>query len=230
MWARLKNRLNELHRLNKEGRLFHNVTHVTFVTLVTLAFCCCGCSKDAGAAAPATTPKSPANTNVQTFAVRGVITKLLPGNKTVEIRHEAVTNFMPAMTMPLDVKIPSELSGLNVNDQVTFRLSVTDTDSWIDQIKKVEGKSLTELPATNGFRFVRDVEPLQVGDALPEYHFTNQLGQAVSTTQFKGQALAITFIFTRCPLPNFCPRMSSNFEEAQEKLLKPGSGNTGSTN
>ena len=100
---------------------------------------------------------------------------------------------------------------------------MTDTDSWIDQIKKVEGKSLAETTATDGFRFVRDVDPLQVGDAMPEYHFTNQLGQAVSTTQFKGQALAITFIFTRCPLPNFCPRMSSNFEEARAKLLNPGS-------
>src|SRR5262249_4562635 len=75
-------------------------------------------------------------------------------------------------------------------------------------------------------RFVRDVDPLQIGDPLPEYHFTNQLGRAVSTTQFKGQALAMTFIFTRCPLPNFCPRMSSNFEEVQHKLL--GSESTGS--
>jgi len=174
-------------------------------------------------------PKSPAqsvthnsSTNVQsvrTYEVKGVITKLLPGNKSVEIRHEEVTNLMPAMTMPFEVKDTNELAGLNINDSVTFRLSMTDTDSWIDQIKKAEGKSLTELPATNGFRFVRDVDPLQVGDPLPEYHFTNQLGQTVSTTQFKGQALAITFIFTRCPLPNFCPRMSSNFEEVQTKLL-----------
>ena len=66
---------------------------------------------------------------------------------------------------------------------------------------------------------MRDVDPLQVGDPLPEYHFTNELGQAVSTAQFKGQALAITFIFTRCPLPNFCPKMSSNFSDTQKLLL-----------
>jgi protein SCO1/2 len=162
-------------------------------------------------------------TNVQTYEVKGVITKLIPGNKSVEIRHQEVTNLMPAMTMQFEVKNPTELTGFNANDSVTFRLSMTDTDSWIDQIRKVEGKSLTELPATNGFRFVRDVDPLQVGDAMPEYHFTNQLGQAVSTTQFKGQAVVVTFIFTRCPLPNFCPRMSSNFEETQAKLLNPGS-------
>jgi protein SCO1 len=181
---------------------------------------------------PTSSPQSPAvvatKTNVQTYEVHGVITKLIPGNKSVEIRHQEVTNLMPAMTMEFGVKDPKELTGLNTNDSVTFRLSMTDTDSWIDQIKKAEGKSLTELPGTNGFRFVRDVDPLQVGDAMPEYHFTNQLGQAVSTTQFKGQALAITFIFTRCPLPNFCPRMSSNFEETQAKLLNPGSAEVSS--
>src|SRR5262249_33479455 len=53
---------------------------------------------------------------------------------------------------------------------------------------------------------------------LPDYHFTNQLGQAVSTAQFKGQALAITFLFTRCPFPNFCPLMANNFAEVQKKL------------
>jgi len=178
-----------------------------------------GCSQK-----PASSFLVPAGTNVQTFQVKGVITKLFSDNKSVEIRHEEVTNYMPAMTMAFDVKNPKEISGLKTNDSVAFRLSVTDTDSWIDQIKKVEGKkveskSLTELPATNGFRFVPDVEPLQVGDPLPEYHLTNQFGQAISTSQFKGQALAITFIFTRCPLPNFCPRMTSNFEQVQSKLL-----------
>jgi protein SCO1/2 len=72
---------------------------------------------------------------------------------------------------------------------------------------------------TGPFQVVRDLDPLQIGDRLPEYHFTNEQGQAVNTLDFKGQALAITFIFTRCPLPNFCPRMSGNFEEAQRKLL-----------
>src|SRR5207253_2367232 len=56
-------------------------------------------------------------------------------------------------------------------------------------------------------------------DVLPDYHFTNELGQAISTSQFKGQALAFTFFFTRCPYPTFCPLMSSNFSEAQKKLL-----------
>jgi protein SCO1/2 len=72
---------------------------------------------------------------------------------------------------------------------------------------------------------VREVEPLNVGDTLPEYRFTNQLGQTIMTTQFRGQVLAITFIFTRCPFPTFCPRTMESFAETQRNLLAHGPTN-----
>jgi protein SCO1 len=100
---------------------------------------------------------------------------------------------------------------------VSFRVVVQGDDGWIDQIQKTGVKSNTP-PTTGPFRAVRDVEPLNEGDRLPEYHLTNQLGQAISTAQFKGQALAITFLFTRCPFPNFCPLMANNFSQAAQKL------------
>ncbi len=56
------------------------------------------------------------------------------------------------------------------------------------------------------------------GNALRDYKFTNELGSAVSLNDFRGQALAITFFYTRCPLPDFCPRLSKNFQEATQKL------------
>jgi protein SCO1 len=96
---------------------------------------------------------------------------------------------------------------------------VTAKEGWIEQVTKLSASSPAELPSRETFRRVREVEPLSVGDLLPEYHFTNELGQAVSTSQFKGQALAFTFIFTTCPFPEFCPRMSNNFSEVQKKLL-----------
>src|SRR6266478_2681711 len=156
----------------------------------------------------------------QVFEVKGVIKELKPDGKTVEIRHEAITNYMPAMVMSFEAKEPKELAGLKAGDEVKFRMTVTDDDVSIDQIQKMTAGNPNQLPSKAGvFHFSRDVEPLQVGDALPEYHFTNELGQAVSTSQFKGEAVGITFIFTRCPLPNFCPKMSSNFQHVQNKLL-----------
>jgi protein SCO1 len=62
------------------------------------------------------------------------------------------------------------------------------------------------------------VEPLNAGDPIPDYKFTNQFGTPISLSQFKGQSLGFTFIFTRCPFPTFCPRMSQNFEKAQKAL------------
>jgi len=157
-------------------------------------------------------------TNQRTFQVKGVIKSLNSDGKTVEIRHEEVPNYMPAMTMPFEAKRPTELAGLKTGDSVSFRMTVTTNDVWIDQIKLLTPANANEPPTRGVFRRVRDVDPLTLGDSLPPYNFTNELGKAVSTTQLKGQALAITFVFTRCPLPNFCPLMSSNLEEVQKKL------------
>jgi len=126
---------------------------------------------------------------------------------------------MPAMTMPFEVKDTNELAGLAPGDSILFRMLVTDTEGWIDQIRKRDASATNSPPASGPIRLAREVEPLGTGDFLPEYHLTNQFGQAISTAQFKGGVLAVTFLFTRCPFPTFCPLMSTHFAEAQNKLL-----------
>jgi protein SCO1/2 len=169
----------------------------------------------AAAAAQTTSPKS----NQQAFHVKGVVIEVRAEEKTVKIRDEEIPGYMEAMTMPFEVTDANELSGLKAGDSVSFRMIVTDTNAWIEGLQK-QGEPRNPGPPTIGpFRYVREVEPLNAGDLLPEYHFTNHLGQALSTSQFRGRALAITFIFTRCPYPTFCPRTTGNFEETQNKLL-----------
>jgi len=158
-----------------------------------------------------------AQTNQEIHAAKGVVIEVTPAEKKVTIKHEAIRGYMQAMTMPFDVKDTNELTGLTPGDVVSFRIVVQGDDGWIDQIKQTGIKSNTP-PTTGPFRAVREVEPLNEGDLLPAYHLTNQLGQAISTAQFKGQALAITFLFTRCPFPNFCPLMANNFSQAVQKL------------
>jgi len=153
----------------------------------------------------------------QVYSVKGVVKEVKPAAKSVKIEHEKIPNYMDAMTMDFDVQDAKELSGIQPGDYVSFRMTVTDKDAWIDQISRIA----TNMPVVNApetFRRVRDVEPLNVGDAMPEYHFTNEMNQAVSLSDFKGQAIGITFLFTRCPFPTFCPRMASNFDEAYKKL------------
>lgn len=155
--------------------------------------------------------------DVRTFPARGVVKELGAGGRTITVKHEAITNYMDAMTMPFNVKEPEELVDLRAGDEISFRLSVTETESWIDQIVKkgatVEAgaKPASSQPSTE--------QPLRPRHPLLEYQFTNELGQAASLSEFRGQALAITFFFTRCPIPDYCPRLSKNFQEASLKLL-----------
>ena len=161
------------------------------------------------------------STNQQVFAVTGVVQAVSLRQKQVEVKHEEVPGYMPAMTMPFDVKDTNELAGLERGQRVTFRLIVADTEAWIDRVRRtgLPGISGSASPGQPTTRLARDVEPLSPGDLFPEYRLTNQLNQPFSTRDFQGQALAITFLFTRCPYPAFCPRMTAGFESAQQKLL-----------
>jgi len=166
------------------------------------------------------------STNVQVYQVKGVIREVFPDKKKVKITHEEIPGYMEAMTMMLDVRDAKELAGFQPGDPVAFRMLVTDDDGWIDQLKKIDGPR-TPLPAEPpGFRRIRDVEPLGIGDKVPDYTFTNTAGRVVKLSDFKGRALALTFIFTRCPFPTFCPRLSSNFAEAQSRLQALSGGPT----
>jgi protein SCO1 len=155
--------------------------------------------------------------NIRTFRARGAVTELNPDGKTVVISHEAISNYMAAMTMPFKVKDSGELAGLQRGAEITFRLNVADSESWVDQITKIGTVSLPpgEKPADSRLAAMSSAPS---GNPLLTYKFTNELGQAVSLDDFRGQALAITFFYTRCPLPDYCPRLSKNFQEAQQKL------------
>jgi protein SCO1/2 len=153
------------------------------------------------------------------FQVRGVVKELRPSEQTVVVRHEEIPGYMAAMTMPFEVRNTNELAGLQSNDAITFRMVVTEKEGWIERIEKLSAPpATTPAPAPERVRRVPNVDPLAEGDPVPEYHFTNELGQAISTKQFLGKAVALTFIFTTCPYPEFCPRMSNNFQDAIAQL------------
>ncbi|HUA67638.1 MAG TPA: SCO family protein [Candidatus Saccharimonadales bacterium] len=165
-------------------------------------------------ARPAELP-DPSGPNTRAFAVRGVVRELNPDEQTVIISNEAISNYMDAMTMPFKVRDSNVLKGLRPGDQVAFRLHVTSTDSWVDQIVRVGAVS---LPLSESKPATVELPPARGRNSLWYYDFTNEFGRPVGLSDFHGQALAITFFYTRCPLPNFCPRLSKNFEEASQKL------------
>ena len=180
---------------------------------------------------PERATKADAVASEQIFSVKGIVQEVAPERKKVKIAHEKIPGYMGAMTMTFEVRDPQELAGLQAGDAIAFRMIVTKEDGWIDQIQKLTAATNVvpvvapvPAPTPDTFRRVRDVDPLKVGDLVPEYRFTNELGRAVRLSEFKGKAVALTFIFTRCPFPTFCPRMSSNFEEAQKQLKARANG------
>jgi protein SCO1/2 len=153
--------------------------------------------------------EEPADT--RTFAAKGVVMEI-PDTRTIVIKHEAISNYMAAMTMPFKVRDEQELWGLHPGDTISFQLKVTTNESWVDVISKT-GTSTNAPPVKKLSGSPPAVSALP-GHPLLNYKFTNELGQAVSLNDFRGQALGLTFFYTRCPLPEYCPRLSKNFQEA----------------
>ncbi len=160
------------------------------------------------------------------YAVTGVVRELRDGGSNVMIRHETIPGYMAAMTMPFTVRDPREVASVRPGDQVTFRLLVGDDESWIDSVKRV---GVVEEPPTflvEQSRVVRDVEPLEIGQVMPDYAFTNEFGAQVRLSDYRGKVVGMTFIFTRCPLPDFCPRMLKNFTSVASQLAAAPDGLT----
>jgi len=82
-------------------------------------------------------PQSGSETDARIFAAKGVVEEINPDAQTVTIKHEAVSNYMAAMTMPFKVKDQKELAGLQIGDEISFQHHVTETESWVDQFTKI---------------------------------------------------------------------------------------------
>jgi protein SCO1/2 len=158
----------------------------------------------------------------QVFSVTGLVQVLEPDGRTVVIQHAAIPNYMPAMTMPFTVKDARELRGLKAGDSIAFQLVVTADDGWIEHVSKLENAAplaAVPAPAPPPPAQWRVAPPeLAEGGLLPDYHLTNELGQAVSLSGYQGGVAVFTFFFTRCPYPNACPLLSSKFSQVLEKL------------
>lgn len=190
------------------------------LTVVCLALTNSGCKPaEPDTEQPAESQATAAEAGPRTFQVKGIVREIKPNGTTAMIKHEEIPDYMMAMTMPFDARDPKELEGLNPGDQVTFRLNVTDTDGWIDQVKVVgheePGNAKPKVPS---IRMARVVEELREGDTMPDYPFTNEWDRQVRLSDYSGRAIGMTFIYTRCPYPTFCPRQSRQFAAASERL------------
>ncbi len=147
------------------------------------------------------------------YPLKGVVVSVDRAGGKVTLKHEAVPGYMDAMTMPFAVDEKKILDDLKPGDTVEAKLLVGVRSSHL------EGIVVSRPPGTPVVETIPAAGPYgKPGDAAPRTRLVDQDGKAFSLPDFKGEAVAVTFIFTRCPLPDFCPRMNLNFSEV-ERLL-----------
>ncbi len=180
---------------------------------LSLAWALTGCDQRVP---PAAVPTVNTNAATQVYETRGVVRSIPEGGLTLIVRHEEIPGYMPKMTMELNVRDTNEIAGLDRNDEITFQLVATKDTHWIQNLKRVGKVAEPETPAVpTGYSLVKELE---LGDPVPDYEFLAEDGRTVKFSDFRGQAVAFTFIFSRCPLPDFCPRMGNNFAAAREVI------------
>lgn len=155
----------------------------------------------------------------RTFTLQGQVLSLEPARKQLIVKHEEIKDFMPAMTMPYEVRDGELLDGLAAGDLINATLVVVSNGAYLSAIRKVGQAPLEKPPAeapnppaSSGF------ELLKPGDAVPDSAFVDQGAQKRRFSGFKGSPVVMTFIYTKCPLPTFCPLMDRHFASLQTSL------------
>jgi protein SCO1/2 len=167
--------------------------------LITLMMVCGGCARR--------------------YITRGVVVRADPpgyADSRVTISHEPIPGYMDAMVMPFAVRPPASAATGDVKpgDRVEFRLRVTRKASWIDRLEVISAAR----PDAGLMRSPSRSSLVAVGTPAPDISLTDHRGREVTLASLRGQAVAVTFIYTRCPLPDYCPRMLANFKEVRARF------------
>ena len=143
------------------------------------------------------------------YQLNGQIVSIAPERREVTIKHQDIPNFMPGMTMPFTVEDGALLDGKEAGDLVTATLVVGETSAHLSTLTRT-GHQPIEAPAAG--------IGLRPGDEVADAPFVDQTGAKRPLASFRGHRVAVTFIYTRCPLPEFCPLMTRNFATVQKQL------------
>lgn len=176
-------------------------------TIISIALVVVGCG------APA--PKN-------TYDLHGQILSIEAPRKTLTIKHGEIKGLMPAMTMPYSVKDEKLLGGLTPGDQIDATLVIESNGAYLSRIQKVGRAALdaSDVARAKPAESAAPRDVLQPGDAVPDAAFVTQDGRRIRFASFSGAPVVLTFVYTRCPLPTFCPLMDRHFAEMQAPLAQ----------
>ena len=150
------------------------------------------------------------------YQLRGQVLDKNPATNEITVNHEAIPGFMSAMTMPYKVKDSAVVQEVEPGDKIAAEVVVAKNgnDYWLEDVRITDesGRKTTPVPAP--------AQRIAAGERVPNLPLINQDGKTIHLDDFKGKAVLMTFIYTRCPMPNFCPRLSSQFAKIHDDLEK----------
>jgi protein SCO1/2 len=150
------------------------------------------------------------------YPIQGEVISAEPAKKLITVKHGDIPGLMPAMTMTYQVAEPKQIETLQPGDKIAADLVVSDSKGRLEKIALVsKGDGRTPPGMTQHIP--------EKGDTVPDFALVNQEGKIIHFSNYRGKVLLVTFIYTRCPLPDFCPRMNENFRAVQKLLQEvPG--------
>jgi protein SCO1/2 len=197
---------------NPIGAGLQLLTSVALLALLLLMIGPLGCSGDRNENSSASGKDS-----VRSYLVRGRVVAVSRAHRLVVIAHNEIKGYMAAMTMPFSVKDTILLDLVHPKDSVAAILKVSRTESWLSTVRVVKpapvetrGIDWTEESKKNSF--------LKPGDLVPDFSLINEENKHIHLSDWRGKVVVMTFIYTRCPLPDFCILMTNNFSKIQRSL------------
>jgi protein SCO1 len=180
---------------------------VSFFALgAVLCVCLAGCGRQQAPASQAQEKR---------YSLQGTVVSIDRPQQRIVVDAGEIPGFMAAMTMPYPVADPQQLDVAAPGDQITADVVVTDSSAHLENIVVVKK---AEPPKSGG-----KLEQSLPGDTPPDFELVNQDGKRIHLRQYRGKAVLLTFIYTRCPLPDYCPLLTHNFAEIEKSLAKmPG--------
>ena len=160
----------------------------------------------------AETDQQNASAEAKRYPIKGRVVSVDKANKKAQIEHEEIPGYMDKMTMNFPIKDTWVWEDLTEGSEVQGDLVVDKDEYWLEKI------SISAAPNPNQAALPVNEKFAQVGKAVPDFALINQDGKRVSIKDFQGKALAITFIYARCPLPEYCILMSKNFSDLANQL------------
>jgi protein SCO1/2 len=155
-------------------------------------------------------PREPKD--VRRYPIDGKVIAVDKAKKEITLQHREIPGFMAAMTMPFSVREYWVFNVAQPGDEVHATLAVEADRAYLTEI------SINQSAVTAAASSTSQAHLPQLGEEVPDFSFVDQNGRRVHLHQFRGRPLLLTFIYTRCPLPDFCIRMSNNFGQLAREL------------